>query len=93
MATVPELMELGELFATAGFELAAVGGCVRDAVLGARDVSDVDLTTDATPEQALAMLDGWADAVWDVGIRWGTVGARKAERSWEITTYLSLIHI
>ncbi len=87
MATVPQLTELGELFAAAGFQLAAVGGCVRDAVLGSRQVSDVDLTTDASPEQALAVLAGWADAVWDVGIRWGTVGARKADRSWEITTY------
>ena len=87
VATVPEIIDLGERFAAAGFELAAVGGCVRDSVLDRLEGSDIDLTTDATPEESLALLAPWAEAVWDVGIRWGTVGARRAGRSWEITTF------
>lgn len=93
--TVPEIVGLGELFDAAGFELAAVGGCVRDSVLGLlpdRPEVDLDLTTDAPPQESLAILREWADTVWDVGIRWGTVGARRGERNWEITTFRSDVY-
>jgi poly(A) polymerase len=78
--------ELGRLFAAAGHELALVGGPVRDALLG-RVVEDLDLTTDARPERVLEIVDGWADATWDVGIAFGTVGVRKGDHKLEITTY------
>jgi poly(A) polymerase len=81
---------LGDLFAAAGHELALVGGPVRDALLGRLSTSpdaDLDFTTDARPEQVLALLDGYADTTWDVGIRFGTVGARLHGREIEITTY------
>jgi poly(A) polymerase len=79
-------LELGERFSAAGHELALVGGPVRDALLG-RLGDDLDLTTDARPEQVLELVEGWADAVWDVGIAFGTVGVRKGEHKVEITTY------
>jgi poly(A) polymerase len=79
-------LELGRRFADAGHELALVGGPVRDALLG-RLGDDLDLTTDATPERVLGIVTGWADAVWDVGIAFGTVGVRKGEHKIEITTY------
>ncbi|MBC3843352.1 CCA tRNA nucleotidyltransferase [Streptacidiphilus sp. 4-A2] len=72
----PVADELGRRFQAAGFRLALVGGSVRDALLG-RLGNDLDFTTDARPEQILALLKSWADAVWDVGIAFGTVGARK----------------
>ncbi|MGE3812235.1 MAG: CCA tRNA nucleotidyltransferase, partial [Candidatus Nanopelagicales bacterium] len=78
--------ELGTLFAGAGHELALVGGPVRDAFLG-RVVDDLDLTTDARPERVLEVVSGWADATWDVGIAFGTVGVRKGDHKLEITTY------
>jgi len=82
------LTELGGLFAARGRELALVGGPVRDALLGRpSDAADLDFTTDAHPEQVLAILDGVAETTWDVGIRFGTVGARLAGREVEITTY------
>ena len=80
--------ELGELFVRAGHELALVGGPVRDAFLGRRP-GDLDLTTDATPEQVLEITRGWADKTWDVGIEFGTVGLRKRDAIFEITTYRS----
>lgn len=83
---MPILTELGEQFTRAGFELALVGGSVRDAMLG-RLGDDIDLTTDAHPAEVVSILDKWADAVWDVGIRFGTVGARKGDFRLEITTY------
>ncbi len=79
-------LELGERFAGAGFELALVGGWVRDAVMR-RGQADLDFTTNATPEQVLEVVKGWADGVWDVGIRFGTVGVNKNGAQLEITTY------
>ncbi|WP_245536939.1 MULTISPECIES: CCA tRNA nucleotidyltransferase [Thermomonospora] len=84
----PAADELGRRFAAAGHELALVGGPVRDALLG-RPGKDVDLTTDATPEQVLQLVEGWADAIWTIGIEFGTVGLRKGDLQLEITTYRS----
>jgi poly(A) polymerase len=80
--------ELGGLFALAGHELALVGGPVRDAFLGGTP-GDLDLTTDATPEQVLAITRRWADRTWTIGIEFGTVGLRKKDAIFEITTYRS----
>jgi poly(A) polymerase len=85
---VPEVADIGRLFAKHGHELALVGGPVRDVFRGEQP-SDFDLTTDATPEQVLAMVDGWADATWTVGIAFGTVGLRRGSSVFEITTYRS----
>ncbi len=82
------LRPLGERFATAGHEVAIVGGWVRDALLGrTTGAADLDLATSARPEEVLALLSGWAEALWDVGVRFGTVGARVAGQRVEITTY------
>jgi poly(A) polymerase len=80
--------ELGRLFARHGHELALVGGPVRDAFLGRRR-GDLDLTTDARPERVLEITKNWADTAWPVGIAFGTVGLRKGEDVFEITTYRS----
>ena len=79
-------MELGERFAAAGHELALVGGWVRDAVMR-KPGADLDFTTDATPEQTMAVLAGWAETTWDVGARFGTIGAVRKGEQLEITTY------
>jgi len=84
----PVIDALGERFAAAGHELALVGGPVRDAMLG-RQHNDLDLTTSARPEQTEALLKGWADAIWDMGRDFGTIGCRKGEWQVEITTYRS----
>jgi poly(A) polymerase len=84
----PAATALGELFARADHELALVGGPVRDVFLGRRP-KDLDLTTDAVPDEVLAITRGWADKTWTVGIEFGTVGLRKGEVVFEITTYRS----
>lgn len=82
------LAELGALFDSAGFSLYLVGGSVRDAVLGKLG-TDLDFTTDARPEQVRELVTGWAEAIWDTGIAFGTIGvARKGQRV-EITTFRS----
>jgi poly(A) polymerase len=85
---VPEVADIGRLFVQHGHALALVGGPVRDVFRGERP-SDLDLTTDATPDQVLAVVEGWADATWTVGIAFGTVGLRKGSSLFEITTYRS----
>jgi poly(A) polymerase len=85
-ATAPHISLLASAFAAAGHELALVGGPVRDAFLG-RPVSDFDLTTDATADQILAIVAPVADAHWDVGREFGTIGARIDGETVEITTY------
>ncbi len=79
---------LAERFAAAGHRLYLVGGSVRDAILGRPlDDADLDFTTDARPDAIEAALRGWADALWDQGRRFGTIGARKDGRTYEITTH------
>jgi len=85
---VPAAAEIGRLFARHGHELALVGGPVRDVFLGQRP-GDLDLTTDATPDQVLRLTRGWADKTWTVGIAFGTVGLRKGKSIFEVTTYRS----
>ncbi|MEE3125618.1 MAG: CCA tRNA nucleotidyltransferase [Actinomycetota bacterium] len=82
----PVIDELGRRFADAGHELALVGGPVRDAMLGRRH-TDLDFTTSARPEETERLLKGWADALWDVGREFGTIGCRRGEWQVEITTY------
>jgi poly(A) polymerase len=89
LVTVPPVArELAELFASAGHRLYLVGGTVRDALLG-RPETDLDFTTDARPDAVLALVDGWASAVWDTGIAFGTVGLRRRGVTMEITTFRS----
>jgi len=80
------LAQMGKLFADRGHRIAVVGGSVRDALLG-KPVNDLDFATSARPEEVIDLLTPWANTVWDVGIRFGTVGARKGDRILEITTY------
>ncbi|MFF4144324.1 CCA tRNA nucleotidyltransferase [Streptomyces sp. NPDC001698] len=96
LRVAPVADELARRFQEAGFSLALVGGSVRDALLG-RLGNDLDFTTDARPEDVLKIVRPWADAVWEVGIAFGTVGAQKqarvgdADRCFqiEVTTYRS----
>lgn len=83
---LPLLQELGQRFADRGHELALVGGPVRDAFLG-RNSPDLDFTTNASTDAILAAVIGWADAHWDIGREFGTIGLRKGHHHIEITSY------
>ncbi|WP_427005561.1 CCA tRNA nucleotidyltransferase [Pseudarthrobacter sp. H2] len=82
----PVVLELGQRFVDAGHELSLVGGPVRDLFLG-RAALDLDFTTDATPDQTVALIKKWADNYWEIGRAFGTIGMRKAGFQIEITTY------
>ncbi len=95
----PELKFINELtdrFAKRNKRLYMVGGAVRDYLLSQtnRDQpeqiftpDDLDLTTDALPDEVEEILKGWSDAKWSVGKRFGTIGAEKAGFKFEITTH------
>ena len=91
LADSPRIRELSERFAAAGHELALVGGPVRDAFLG-RDSHDLDFASSATPDEILAVITPIADAHWDIGRAFGTIGARLADLTVEITTYRSDVY-
>jgi poly(A) polymerase len=78
---------LATRFDAAGHRLYLVGGVVRDLVLGRAVHADIDLTTDARPEVTAELARGWADAVWDQGARYGTVGLRSGDLTLEVTTH------
>ncbi len=67
-------------------QLFLVGGCLRDRLLG-RESSDLDLATDARPEEIRRRVQGWADAVWSVGEKFGTIGLEMGGAKAEITTF------
>jgi poly(A) polymerase len=84
--------DLGRRFAERGHELYLVGGTVRDALLDRIDPeADIDLTTDATPDQILAVVRSGnrGGGVWLQGVRFGTVGVRKGDFKLDITTFRS----
>jgi len=84
----PLARELGDRFRRAGFELYLVGGVVRDSLLGRLDPdSELDMATSARPDETLRVLKGWADRRYLQGVRFGTVGALKGDRKFEITTF------
>lgn len=65
-----------------GFEAYAVGGCVRDSILG-RVPEDWDITTSATPEETKALFE----KTFDTGIEHGTITVLLGNEGFEVTTY------
>jgi len=86
LAAAPVVSTLAAAFADAGFELALVGGPVRDALLG-RTTNDLDFTTNARPDDILRIVKPVSSAQWDIGREFGTIGARVRGEQVEITTY------
>ena len=66
----------------AGYEAYAVGGCVRDSILG-RTPDDWDITTSAKPEETKAIFP----RTIDTGIQHGTVTVMCNHVGYEVTTY------
>ncbi|HOW00111.1 MAG TPA: CCA tRNA nucleotidyltransferase [Rhodoglobus sp.] len=86
LADSAAVSRLAAAFSAAGHELALVGGSVRDAFLN-RDLTDLDFTTSARPDDILALVTPISDVQWDVGRDFGTIAARVNGLTVEITTY------
>ncbi len=81
----PGLLSLGKLYTKNGKDLRIVGGAVRDLVLG-KDPKDIDLASDATPQESLEMLKTAGVRVIETGIQHGTITAVIDGEDFEITT-------
>jgi poly(A) polymerase len=86
---------LATRFSDAGRSLYLVGGSVRDALVpaGTGTQPDFDLTTEARPEQIEQLVSGWADDVWTLGARFGTIGCRRGDQVFEITTHRAEVYV
>ncbi len=83
------VQQLAGRLVAAGYQCFLVGGSVRDALLDVPDDEqrDVDLATDARPDEVERLVRDWADHVWLQGQRFGTVGCERAGTRMEITTF------
>lgn len=70
---------------TAGYEVYIIGGAVRDLLLG-RSIKDIDLTTNATPDEIRRVFKDYP-IINNNGEKHGTVTVRYNEENIEITTY------
>ena len=80
--------EICELMHKNGFECFLVGGPVRDVLLGVKP-SDLDLCSNAKPEQIKSLFDSLGFKLYTVGEKFGTIGILKDSQKIEITTYRS----
>lgn len=71
-----------ETLESAGFEAYAVGGCVRDSILG-RTPNDWDITTSANPLETKALFK----RTFDTGIKHGTISVLIDKEIYEVTTF------
>lgn len=86
-ALTARFQPLFDAWTSAGHELYLVGGCVRDVVMRLDSVGDVDLATDATPEQTCAILRAHGWKVIPIGARFGTIATLFGGETVEITTF------
>ena len=81
--TLPsDVKRIIEVLETAGYEAYAVGGCVRDSILG-RVPDDWDITTSAKPHEVKMLFK----RTFDTGIEHGTVTVLMNKVGYEVTTY------
>ena len=81
------LGSIATVFDRAGFEIFLVGGSVRDRLLG-RPFEDLDLTTNARPPDIKRLLkQAKPDSIYEVGAKFGTIGAIFGDTGVEVTTY------
>ena len=84
---------LAHAFASEGFSLYAVGGSVRDAILGSvgGDDYEIDFTTNARPEDIVRLMKPLCVSMWEQGRSFGTIGGtlRDSGVKAEVTTFRS----
>ena len=87
---------LANAFAAEGFSLYAVGGSVRDAMLGVtKDDFEIDFTTNARPDDIARLMKPLCTGLWEQGREFGTIGGILRENGLraEITTFRSEAYV
>ena len=88
---IQQVDEVRRTFESSGKKIYLVGGIVRDLYGNATNIQnlDIDLTTNATPEEIKAIIKPIADNLWLSGEKFGTIGAHVNGKTIEITTHRS----
>ncbi len=84
--TDPAAQRVFAMFETAGHQALAVGGCVRNSLLGV-PVDDVDISTDATPDETMALAKSAGIRAVPTGVDHGTVTLVVEDTPFEVTTF------
>ncbi len=82
----PGTQGLCHVLEAGGFRALLVGGCVRNALIGMA-VSDIDLSTDATPQNVSVIAENAGYRVVPTGLAHGTVTVIAQSRAHEVTTF------
>ncbi len=80
------VIKIAEIMSKYGFRAYAVGGCVRDCIMG-REPSDWDMTTDASPERMIEIFDREGVRTIPTGLKHGTVSVLLGGDCYELTTF------
>ncbi len=80
------VQKLCDLFDRAGYQIYFVGGCVRNALMGL-DISDIDLSTNARPEQMIELAESAGIRALPTGIDHGTITMVVDHEPFEITCF------
>ncbi|WP_212522890.1 CCA tRNA nucleotidyltransferase [Actibacterium sp. MT2.3-13A] len=84
--TAPETQAVCAALTAAGYQALFVGGCVRNALLGA-EVNDIDISTDARPERVIELAEAAGLKPVPTGIEHGTVTVVSGHVPHEVTTF------
>jgi poly(A) polymerase len=84
--TAPQARAVCGLLTAAGHQALFVGGCVRNALLGA-PVADIDIATDAPPTRVMALAAAAGTRAVPTGIEHGTVTLVAGGEPFEVTTF------
>ena len=80
------VIRIAKILAANGYKAYAVGGCMRDAIMG-RIPNDWDMTTDCSPEKMIEIFENAGVRTIPTGLKHGTVTVKSAGRPIEVTTY------
>ena len=87
MLNYPEkVVKIAKIMQKNGYRAYAVGGCVRDSLMG-RDPSDWDMTTNASPEKMIEIFDREGIRTIPTGLKHGTVTVLLDGETYELTTF------
>ncbi len=84
--TTPSARAVCDSIAAGGHQILYVGGCVRNALLGA-PISDVDMATSATPDQVISLVEAAGLKAVPTGIDHGTITVVSGGAGYEVTTF------
>ena len=86
----PQLIQLENLFKSAGYEFRFVGGVVRDVILGQKP-KDVDIGTDCTPQDMIKIFNEGHIHYIPTGLQHGTLTVQMGGVSYEVCFFFDFL--